>query len=76
MLYSFDDEKRTVVLDGLVVVVVEVTAAAGLEDRGATELLIGRSSGCCLTGVEGAAGAGADEGTGGGGVLGRFTAVV
>lgn len=64
--------ERTVVLDGLLVVVL-VTVAAGPEDRGATGLLIGRSSGCCLTGVEGAAGT--ETGTGGGGVVGRFVAL-
>jgi hypothetical protein len=54
--------ERTEVLDGLVVVI----AAAGPEDKGA-ELLGGRSSDCCLTGVEGAA----DKDTGGG-VVARF----
>ena len=62
-------KKRTVVLDGLVVL------AGGPEDTGATELLIGRSTGCCLTGVEGAgavAAADTDKGStgGGGGVVG------
>ena len=48
----------------MVVVVVVVAAAAG----GATELLVGRSIGCCLTGVEGA---GTGTGTGVG-VVGRL----
>ena len=71
--------ERTEALDGLLVVVLATAVAGPEEDRGATEVLIGRSSGCCLTGVEGAA-AGTGTGTtgtggGGGGVIGRFVAL-